>query len=238
MINMNLLAVITNPSIYNGGSNRKTLWEENFTGDEKLFSSVNMKHFGRYNVRKHIEITGSDKYVTLDISLKIDIMDKMKIKSSRSKVKLGRSGKGLITSLGLKYKVRPHKYKKSMHAIVNISKKDLSKIIRDFEKLPYASYEKKRIKHEPIDRHFYLARQSAKCMMRDGDLSSHCYPVLMEMTDTKHILSSQVCSTDESELKEFLVNEILSQSCSTDKDESKGIIINKNLSQSCSMDKD
>ena len=41
----------------------------------------------------------------------------------------------------------------------------------------------------------------------------------------KHIPTSYVCSTDESELKEFLVDATLSQSCSTDKDESEGIIV-------------
>ena len=41
-------------------------WEEKFTGEEKLFSAVNMKNCGRRNVRKHKEIKGSDKYVTLD----------------------------------------------------------------------------------------------------------------------------------------------------------------------------
>ena len=35
------------------------------------------------------------------------------------------------------------------------------------------------------------------------------------------------CSTDETELKEFLVNKNLSQICYTDEDESKGIIVNK-----------
>ena len=43
----------------------------------------------------------------------------------------------------------------------------------------------------------------------------------------KHIPVSHVCSTEESELKEFLVNETLSQICSTDEDESKGIIVDE-----------
>ena len=55
-----------------------------FTGEEKLFSAVNMKNCGRRNVIKHREIKGSDKYVTLDISLKFDSSDKMKITSSES----------------------------------------------------------------------------------------------------------------------------------------------------------
>ena len=57
----------------------------------------------------------------------------------------------LITSLGLKGKVRPHNYKKARYAIGNFSKKDPSNIIREFEKLPYESYEKKTPKHEPTN---------------------------------------------------------------------------------------
>ena len=68
-----------------------------------------MKNCGHLNVRKHREIKGSDKYVTLDISLKFDSLDKMKITSSESKEKLEISGKGLITSMGFKVKIRPHK---------------------------------------------------------------------------------------------------------------------------------
>ena len=82
MMNMKLLAVVTPPSIYHGCSIPKTFWEEIFTGEEKLFSAVNMKNHGRRNFRKHKYIKGSYKYVTLDISLKFDSMDKMKITSS------------------------------------------------------------------------------------------------------------------------------------------------------------
>ena len=89
-----------------------------------------MKHFGRHNFRKQSDIKVSDKYVTLDILLKFDSLYKMKITSSESKEKLGISRKGLITSLCLKAKVRPHKCKKARYIIGNVSKKDLSKIIR------------------------------------------------------------------------------------------------------------
>ena len=51
-------------------------------------------------------------YVTLDISLNFDKMDKIKITSSESKRKLERSEKGLIISLGFKAKVRLQKYKR------------------------------------------------------------------------------------------------------------------------------
>ena len=86
-MNMKLLEVVTPPSIYHGFSTWKTFWEEKFTGKENLFLDVNMKNCGRHNVRKHKEIKGSDKYVTLDISSKFDSMDKINITSSDLKGK-------------------------------------------------------------------------------------------------------------------------------------------------------
>ena len=109
-INMKFLAVVTLLSIYHSCSTWKTYWEEKFTGKESVFLAIYKKNCGCRNVRKHKQITGSDKYVTLDISSKFDSLDKMKIISSESKEKLEISGKGLITSLGFKTKARSQKY--------------------------------------------------------------------------------------------------------------------------------
>ena len=115
----------------------KTFCEEKFTGEEKFtlgkFTAVNMNNFGRCNVSKHRVINGSDKYVTLDILLEWDSLYKMRTTSSDSEFYLGRSGKGLTTSLGIKTKTRPKKCKKERYAIRNFSKKDLSNIIGEFE---------------------------------------------------------------------------------------------------------
>ena len=127
MINLNSLEIGIPPSIYHVCSTWKTFWEEKFTLDD--FTDFNMKNCRRRNVSKHIEIKGGDKYYTLDISFKFDSLDKMRITSSDSKDNLRRSGKGLISSLGIKAKVRPNKYRKARYAIKNVSKKDLSKII-------------------------------------------------------------------------------------------------------------
>ena len=110
MMNMKLLEVVTPPSINHGCSPRKTLWEENFILGE--FTAVNMKKHGRRNARKHIEIKGSDKYVTLEVSSKFDSLENIRIISSESDNNLVRPGKGLTTSMGLKAKSRPNKYKK------------------------------------------------------------------------------------------------------------------------------
>ena len=94
-MNMNILAVVTPLSIYHGCSNQKTFWEEKFTDKEKFtlgeLSAVNMKNCACRDVSKHIDIKGSDNYVTLGILLKFDNLDKMKIAYSESKEKLERS---------------------------------------------------------------------------------------------------------------------------------------------------
>ena len=113
-----------------------------------------MKNCGCQNFRKHRDIKGNEKYATLDISLKFGSMDKMRITFSEPKDNLGISGKELITSLGLKDKTSPKKYKKERYAIGNFSMKDLSKIIREFEKLSYKSYERRRPKHDPTGSNF------------------------------------------------------------------------------------
>ena len=103
---MNFLVVVTPPSIYHGCSAQKTFWEVKFTGKQYLFQSVNMKIYGCRKVRKHKEIKGIDKCVTLNISKKFDILNKMEAISSESKGKLRRSVKGLVTALALKTKAR------------------------------------------------------------------------------------------------------------------------------------
>ena len=114
----------------------------------------------------------------------------MKITSSESKEKMERSGKGLIISMGFKDKVRPHKCKKARYTIRNISKKDLLRIISEFEKLLYECYEKKRPKHGSTERYFYLERWIAKCTMIDDALNLHVYPVRTEMTaPSLHVFS-------------------------------------------------
>ena len=71
----------------------------------------------------------------MNISEKFDSLNKMKTTSSESKENLGRSGKGLVTALDFKTKVRSQKYKNSRYAIGNVNEKDLSKIIKEFEKI-------------------------------------------------------------------------------------------------------
>ena len=123
--------------------------------------------------------------------------------------------------------------KKARYAIINFSNKEISKIITEFGKLPYKSYDRRRPKHEPTDSYFYLSRYLVKCMMRADSLNSHVYHVRMEMASTKQIPILHVFSTYKSELKEFLFNETILRICSTDESKSKGIIFNE-----CSTEED
>ena len=134
-----------------------------------------MKHFGHHKVRKHKEIKGSDNIVTLNISAKCDSLNKMKTTTSESKGKLERSGKGLITALAFKTKVRSQKYKKAWYAIGNVSEKDISKIIKEFDKIVKVPSVKRITKHEPTSSYFCLVSQLAKCVMRSDEHNRHVH---------------------------------------------------------------
>ena len=93
------------------------------------------------NVREHKEfkkgderVTYENKYEILEISENFGILDMMETTSSGSKAKMGRSGKVLVTALTLRTKERSTRYKKAKYAIRNVSEKDISNIIREFEK--------------------------------------------------------------------------------------------------------
>ena len=174
-----------------------------------------MKNCGRHNVRKHREIKDSDTYIHLDILLKFGSLDKMRITSSDPKYYLGRLGKGLITSLVLNTNVVAKKIEKKRYSITNIIMRDISKIIQDFEKLPYKGSMRKSPKHEHTDICSYLARHIAKCMIRYDVFNSQVDPIRMEMIDTQQILILHVCDLDKRKSKLFLVDKNLLQVCSS-----------------------
>ena len=140
----------------------------------------------------------------------------------------------MITSLGFKVKARRQKkYKKARYAIGIISEKDISRIIKDFEKIEKLPYEKKRTKYEPTESYFHLTRQLVNCMMKSDNLNWYDHGGYTKMTAPY----SNVNFTNESESKRSIVNENLLQSCSMNENKSKRSIVNKPLSQKCSADK-
>ena len=68
---------------------------------------------------------------------------------SRSKAKMGGSGKRLVSAMTLKTKERSTKYKMARYDIGNVSMKDLVNKITEFEKISKVPPFKKEPKHEP-----------------------------------------------------------------------------------------
>ena len=138
----------------------------------------------------------------------------------------------MITSLGFKAKARPQKYKKARYAIGIVSEKDISKIIKDFEKIEKIPYEKKRPEHEPTESYFHLERQLANCMIISDNLNWYHHCGYTKMTAPY----SNVNVMNEGESKHSIINKNLSQSCSTNEKKSKHCTVNKPLLQKCSAD--
>ena len=88
---------------------------------------VNINRLGGY------KCVTLNMYEILNISENFDNLNKMETTSSESKVELEISRKGLVTALALKTKARSKKYKKARYAIGNVSMKDLSNKIKEFE---------------------------------------------------------------------------------------------------------
>ena len=74
------------------------------------------------------------------------------------------------------------KIKKARYAIENFSKKDLSKIIKEFEKIGKVPYVKSIPKHEPISSYYHLVGCIAECMMRYDECNRNVHSSYAEET--------------------------------------------------------
>ena len=81
----------------------------------------------------------------------------------------------MVTALALNTKARPKKYKKERYAIGNVSMKDLSNKIKEFEKIVKVPLLKRTPKHEPTLSYFHLVECLRKCMMRSGENNHHMH---------------------------------------------------------------
>ena len=80
-----------------------------------------------------------------------------------------------------------------MYAIVNVSEKDLSNNIKEFDKIGKVPYVKRIPKHEPTPSYFHLVSCIAKCMMGSDEHNRHVHGSYAEETAP----SSNVNVTDE-----------------------------------------
>ena len=94
--------------------------------------------------------------------------------------------------------------------------KDLSNIIKEFEKICKVPYVKSIPKHEPTSSYCHLVRCIAECMMRSDEHNRHVHGSYAEETD----LSSNVNDTDKDKSKEIILPETLLENLSMDVSES------------------
>ena len=95
----------------------------------------------------------------------------------------------MVTALSLNTKSRSMKYKKARYAIGNVSMKDLSNKINEFEKFVKVPYLKKTPKHEPTLSYFHLVECLRKCMMRSGEKITTCTTVMEKRRHRHRTLS-------------------------------------------------
>ena len=108
-----------------------------------------------------------------------------------------------MTALALKTKSRSKRYKKARYAIGNVSMKDLSNKIKEFEKIVKVPYVKSIPKHEPTLSYFHLVVCLVECMMRCGENNHHVHDGYEE----EMALSSDVNDTDEDKSNNSIVHE-------------------------------
>ena len=75
----------------------------------------------------------------------------------------------MVTALAFKTKVRSQTYKKERYTIRNVRKKNLLKIIKEFEKIGNVPYVKRIPKHELTSSYYHLVSFIAECMMRSDE---------------------------------------------------------------------
>ena len=101
--------------------------------------------------------------------------------------------------------------------------KDLSNIIKEFEKIVMVTYVKRIPKHEPTSSYFHLLRQLLKCMMRYDEHNRHVHVYYAEETAP----SSNVTVTDKDESKEIIVHATLLENKSKDVSKSECNIVHE-----------
>ena len=107
-------------------------------------------------------------------------------------------------ALDLKTKARSTKYKKARYAIGNVSMKDHSNKIKEFEKIVKAPHLKRTPKHEHTLSYFHLVECLRRCMMISGDNNHHVH----DGYEKEMAPSSDVKNTGEDKYKDESNNPI------------------------------
>ena len=145
----------------------------------------------------------------------------------------------MVTALALNTKAGSKKYKKARYAIGNVSMKDLSNKIKEFEKIIKVLYVKRIPKHEPASSYFHLVVCIGECIMRCGENNHNIHDV-RDSYEEEMAPSLKVNDTDEDESKNSIVHKPFhkpsSENIYMDVSESELNILNETLSQTNSSD--
>ena len=98
------------------------------------------------------------------------------------------------------------KYKKARCAIGNVSMKDISNKIKEFEKIVKVPYVKRIPKHEPTSSYYHLVGCIAECMLRCGEDNHHVHD-MHNGYEEEIVPSLDVNDTDEDESEKYIVHE-------------------------------
>ena len=150
---MEFLEVVTPPAIYRGCSTRRKFSEEKFI-------PVNMKICGRHNVTKYRDIKNGYRYIALDISSKLDSMNKREVIYSESRDYIGRSSDGLTIFMPLSTKI-PNKKQYAMFVITRITDQYFRKLLKEIKNIPDLGYKSKQAHNKPTEAYLFLITQSS-----------------------------------------------------------------------------
>ena len=149
-----------------------------------------MTSCGRYNIRKRRKIKNGEQYIALEISFKLDCLDKRGVASSESRDYMVRSGKGLTTSLTLRTK-RPNKKQKARTAITDITNQYFRKLIKYFSNFPYLGYKEKQVHNEPTEAYFFLIKHIYK-LIKSKNRIWLCTKIVKSDVDGKKLSMKQL----------------------------------------------
>ena len=110
--------------------------------------------------------------------------------------------------------------------------KDLSNIIKEFDKIVKVPYGKRIPKHEPTSRYYHLVRCIAECMIRSDEDNQNVHGGYAEETAP----SSNDNDTDKDESKEFIMHKLVPENISMDVSKSECNIVHETSSQNNSSD--
>ena len=119
---------------------------------------MNIKSYGRSNVRKQKEINNSKQKIALDIYLHLYFLEKKELKYLESRYYLVRSGEGLTTSLTIMTRSKSNNKEKSRTSNNDVVPQYFMKLLDEFKDLTHLGYRKKQVKNEPTEAYLFLVK--------------------------------------------------------------------------------